>query len=205
MATKLKLLYPATPFITTQSWGIYNPAYLQFGFSKHNGVDFRLGKDKKLYAPVRMRLVDKGYVEKGAGYYIRFKTTEKWLVEGQECYVSLMFMHLDHLPDYQIGTIKEAGEFIGVPDNTGFSTGPHTHLSTYRLGDNDERLDTDKETNYTFDPSTYFDVSDFNEISNTIAVLVKHYDQESNPLIKIALWVIIQMWIKRLADLANKV
>ena len=70
---KLELFYPAKPFAITQGWGIKNPSYEQFGFSHHNGVDFILGKDKKLHAPCDLVVTDVGY-NSGAGNYIRWIT-----------------------------------------------------------------------------------------------------------------------------------
>ena len=155
---ELELYYPCRPFIVTQAWGIYNPAYLQFGFSRHNGVDFipyNGAKEFDLHCPVKMEILDTGN-ENGAGNFIKFITTDMWLVDGVACYVGGKFMHLKSQA-VKKGQICEVGDLLGVADNTGFSTGPHTHLSVYRLGsDKFTRLDTDKETNYTFDPGPYW-------------------------------------------------
>jgi murein DD-endopeptidase MepM/ murein hydrolase activator NlpD len=151
---KFELYFPAKPFIVTQGWGIYNPAYLQFGFDHHNGVDFLLGNDKKLHAPCDFFAVDVGE-NSGAGKYIRWITTEKFDVLGTNCKVGGMFMHMESHAIATGATVKE-GDLLGVADNTGFSTGPHTHLSVYRLGDNGERLDTNASHNNTFDPRPFF-------------------------------------------------
>lgn|SRR3990167_1711386 len=155
---KLSLYYPTKPFVITQGWGIYNPAYLQFGFSKHNGVDFipYVGAITfPLYAPVKIQVTEVG-TQPGAGNFVRFVTTDKWEVEGINCYVGGMFMHMKRQA-VEEGQICEAGDLLGEADNTGFSTGPHTHFSPYRLGDDKfTRLDTDKETNYTFNPQPYW-------------------------------------------------
>lgn len=159
--SKLELWYPCKPFIVTQGWGISNPTYLQYGFSKHNGVDFKpyVGAVTfDLHAPLKMEIVEVGF-NPGAGNYIRFVTPEKWEVNGIECYVGGMIMHMKQQAVI-VGQIVDIGEFIGVANNTGNSTGPHTHLSVYRLKAKENipenRLDTDVSTNNTFDPQPFW-------------------------------------------------
>lgn len=160
--SKLSLFYPTKPFVVTQGWGISNPSYLQFGFSRHNGTDYQLGADKKLYAPCDILITDVGF-NSGAGNYIRWITTEKYLVENTECFVGGIFMHMESQAVISGQTIKTGG-YLGIADNTGFSTGPHTHISLYRLKEQKpinenapgNRLDTDPATNYTFDPAPYW-------------------------------------------------
>ncbi len=156
---RLELFYPAKPFYQTQAWGIYNPAYSQFAFDLHNGVDFLPATDSKLYMPVKAKLVEKDYIPNGSGNFVRFKTTEKWNIEGVDCYLGFVMMHLKYLPDYPVGTVLDLGDLVGTANNTGFSTGPHTHFAPYRLGDNDERLDTSPtalRANQTFNPEPYW-------------------------------------------------
>lgn len=154
----LDLFYPAKPFRVTQGWGIRNPSYEQFGFSRHNGVDFALGADKKLHAPCDMIVTDVGE-DNTKGKYIRFITPEKHTVLSDRCYVGGIFMHLDSIHALP-GQFLRAGDFLGIAGNTGFSTGPHTHLSLYRLREKlpfeeqtqANRLDLDSKTNHTIDP-----------------------------------------------------
>lgn len=155
---KLELYYPAKPFIQSQGWGIKNPSYLQFGFDAHNGTDFILGEDSLVYAPVEFEVEDVGYND-GAGNYVRGITTKKYEVDGVECYVGMMFMHFERT-FVKKGQNLVVGDQLGIADNTGFSTGPHTHLSLYRLKKRvnitSNRLDKDWHTNYTFDPQPYW-------------------------------------------------
>lgn len=150
--------YPVKPFWVTQAWGIANPSYLQFGFDKHNGVDMMMGNDKRNYCPVKSFVEDAGYND-GAGNYVRLITTDRWNVGGVNCYVGMMVMHHEKLL-CKTGDILEEGDVLGIADNTGFSTGPHTHISFYRLSKqkniNENRLDTDWHTNLTFDPFPYW-------------------------------------------------
>lgn len=153
---RLRLYYPTKPYSITQAWGISNPSYVQFGFSKHNGEDFRIGADCLVYAPIACEVTETGFEERGKGNFVRLITTEQHTVGDIPCFVGLVFMHGEKIL-VKAGDKLNVGDKIMIPDNTGFSTGPHTHMSCYRLGVNKiSRLDTDPATNYTFDPHTYW-------------------------------------------------
>jgi murein DD-endopeptidase MepM/ murein hydrolase activator NlpD len=51
-----------------------------------------------------------------------------------------------------VGYEPALGEIIMIANNTGFSTGPHTHMGLYRLTDRKQKLDTNEATG-SFDPS----------------------------------------------------
>ena len=161
---KLELFYPCKPFNVTQAWGITNPIYGEIGFNKHNGIDFvrRYGeKTWPLYMPLKAKITDVGENTK-AGKYARFISTDRYEVLGKLCYIGGIIMHMASQGVLR-HQICEVGELIGMADNTGFSTGPHTHISIYRLkedifNENDlsNRLDTDASTNNTIDPHPYW-------------------------------------------------
>lgn len=155
---KLELYFPAKPYWITQAWGIKNPSYEQFGFSEHNGQDFMLGADKHVYVPVKAEIVEQGY-NNGAGNFLRFVTTEKYEVGDKTCYVGFMIMHYKETY-LKVGDICEVGTDTGIANNTGFSTGPHTHISWYRLkakqNKPSNRLDINVATDRTFDPQPYW-------------------------------------------------
>lgn len=159
--SKLEIWFPCKPFQVTQAWGISNPTYNQYGFSRHNGVDFKPHWNDvtfDLYCPLKMEVTEVMFND-GAGNYIRFVSVDKWLVEGVECYVGGMIMHMKQQA-VSVGQIVDVGQFLGVANNTGTSTGPHTHLSLYRLSQKENipqnRLDTDPTTNYTFNPQPFW-------------------------------------------------
>lgn len=155
MARKLELWYATKPYIETQGWGIFNPAYQQFGFSRHNGRDFKLGADSKLYSPQRYQLKDKGFSSTGAGIYVVLVSVEQWNIEGKDCWDECTFMHLKEGSPVSIGTILEIGDFIGVADNTGFSTGPHTHERHRRVDAGGNPIDQN-DANGSYDHAPYF-------------------------------------------------
>src|SRR3569623_1270180 len=75
-------------------------------------------------------------------------------VFDQECYVRIWLCHAEKVL-VSAGYEPALGELLMIADNTGFSTGPHTHLGMYRLNDNMQKLDTNKATG-SFDPELFF-------------------------------------------------
>lgn len=178
---KLEFYYPAKPYNITQAWGISNPSYEQFGFSRHNGEDFQIGKDNRTHCPLKAKVEDVG-CNAGAGNYIRLVSTSTYDVLGETCYIGMMFMHHEQVLAKK-GDTLEVGDIMGIPDNTGFSTGPHTHGSYYRLSkpwnSPENRLDTDTTVNNTFDPRLFwtgFAAQDY-KIVSTIQALIRLYKQ----------------------------
>lgn len=161
---RLQLRYIAKPYVQTQKWGVYNPSvYSQFGFTHHNGEDLRLGEDDMIYAPVRMRIVQTGNLPKGAGIFvsaISIEAYDKWLSSKDVAYkVYFTFMHLKKVL-CKAGDVLDIGDEFAIADNTGFSTGSHTHLFAGRVNEKggqyvfvDEAL---KNYNYSFDHTKYY-------------------------------------------------
>jgi murein DD-endopeptidase MepM/ murein hydrolase activator NlpD len=58
-----------------------------------------------------------------------------------------------------------------IADNTGFSTGPHTHMGMYRLDDTLNKLDANEATG-SYDPATCF-VGDFAVDHASLQTLIK--------------------------------
>lgn len=150
---KLELHRWVKPFNITQAWGIRNPSYEQFGFTRHNGVDTLEGADRRIHCPQKAEVLFVGHND-GAGNYVQLRTTDMWEADGTECYVWMMFMHLEKAT-CKVGDILDIGGEIGVSDHTGFSTGPHIHCTFRRLTKYGTQLDTDPATNFTFDPMPY--------------------------------------------------
>lgn len=159
---KLELYKPAKPYIITQAWGIYNPAYKQFGFERHNGVDFAVDADGIVKAMCEGTVIDVGF-NSGAGNYVKYMT-DLVECEGEECYVLFMYMHAEKNL-CEVGQKVIAGTPLMKAGNTGFSTGPHTHISACRLGkDKVTRLDNDY-ANRTFDFTKYYNGKFADDIS----------------------------------------
>lgn len=173
--SRLELWYPQKPYVVTQAWGIANPSYLQFGFSKHNGIDYGPWMTASLRTPIKMEVTEIGF-NNGAGNFLKAVTTDKWLVEGQEAYVGLFFMHNKEIT-VPVGRVLQIGEIFAIPDNTGFSTGTHSHLSCFMLADDKKtRIGGEADTNYTFDHSKYFTgyyAENYGVVINTYKAMVE--------------------------------
>jgi murein DD-endopeptidase MepM/ murein hydrolase activator NlpD len=72
----------------------------------------------------------------------------------QECYARIWFCHAKKVL-VKKGYEPALGELLMIANNTGFSTGPHTHMGLYRLDDMKWKLDKNAATG-SFDPSLLF-------------------------------------------------
>jgi len=130
--------YPVKPWKVNQEWGIYNPAYQRFGFTRHNGTDVALGINANIAAPfpgtiIRPSTKENGqWQPNGGGVFVSLISDEKFdFPDGLSAYVFADFLHCDHLL-VQEGQHVSLGDTIAIADNTGFSTGPHTHIQLRR-------------------------------------------------------------------------
>ena len=109
---------------------------------RHKGVDYRSANGERLLAPVS------GVIER-IGWDVRHLTEPDprtgLMVKGWGRYVlirladgtSVLMAHLieSSTAHLAVGMQVTAGDFIGLSDNTGGSTGPHLHIE-HRLADN---------------------------------------------------------------------
>lgn len=162
MNMRLRLYYPSKPFSITQAWGIFNPAYTQFGFTRHNGIDFLLGTDKKLYAPCDGTVVKKGNNPAGSGIFLGLVSDVHEFEDGH-FRVLIDFLHCEQILVSEGQKVK-IGDILAIADNTGFSTGPHTHMQPRRIaywngevGNSLALAFADKnDANGSFDPMPFF-------------------------------------------------
>jgi hypothetical protein len=151
-----RLYFPAKPFSPTQAWGIKNPAYEQFGFSRHNGEDFRLGKDKKLYWPLEDCIVYDVAFGTATGWRIKANSQDEYtFADGKKAFLNVIMMHMESMSPVAVGTTLNVGDYCGIPDNTGFSTGPHTHFMLRRI-DKDGKLIDKNDADNSIDPHLYW-------------------------------------------------
>lgn len=152
--------YPVKPWTITQRWGVHAPGvYSRFGFSDHNGIDVRLGRNKLIYAPFDGVVYRTGYQPEGGGLYISILSDEKCNVITGEGLVLLDALHCEKLY-LRPGQRVEVGDILARADNTGFSTGPHTHFQFRRVDYNGSKitvLDTNN-ANGSFDPTPNFNL-----------------------------------------------
>lgn len=178
MNNTFHIYWPFKPFTITQAWGNPTDAYsVQFkdpSFKRHNGIDAKPHLEDTsypVYCPVEgFRVSQVAYFPNGGGNQIGLVSKEKYQVFDQLCYVSILLCHAEKILVKE-GYEPALGELLMVADNTGFSTGPHTHMGMYRLDDNLNKIDINEATG-SFDPSLFF-IGDFAADNASLATLIK--------------------------------
>jgi len=99
--------------------------YGQWGLKGHNGIDYGLSNDTKLYAPHSGTVIDTNYDKAGYGHYVKIQNNEEGSVLGHMRSVSV-----------KKNDIIKQGQLIGYSNNSGYSTGPHLHWGYYRIPKN---------------------------------------------------------------------
>lgn len=168
---QLKLPYEIKPYVVSQRWGEKPldangiPVYRRFGFDLHNGVDMLPGFGKEIHAPFDYEVVWTLWQPSGGGNVLGILSQEQYDgPDGNWAYVLMDFLHLEKFVQFPggIGYKGKAGDLLAYTDNTGFSTGPHTHIQ-YRWVRKDKTAKNglrDVETNEahdSFDPEPYRD------------------------------------------------
>jgi murein DD-endopeptidase MepM/ murein hydrolase activator NlpD len=161
----LKIYYPHKPYFVTQRWGVPNPNYAQHfndpSFRRHNGIDAstiavgEYGKQWPIYCPVAgFRVESVTWEPNGGGNQLSLLSKEPMDIFGTKCWVRLFICH-GHKILVSKGYEPALGELLMIANNTGFSTGPHTHFGMYRVDKRGRKIDTNEATG-SFDPSLFF-------------------------------------------------
>lgn len=185
----MKLYYPFKPYFITQHWGNPNPIYSgQFNdptFKLHNGLDATTsvanpdgsyGKPTTwpVYCPVEnFKVLSVDYAPQGGGNEIWLISKEKVQMGDKLCYALIALCHADKIL-VQAGYEPALGELIMEADNTGFSTGRHTHMGLYRVDYNGTwftKLDTNEATG-SYNPELFF-TGEFAVDKASVGTLVK--------------------------------
>lgn len=142
----LEIYYPFKPYTITQHWGNPSSAYsTQFNdpdFKLHNGVDANTGKknwddstttEYPVYCPVE------GFTVKSVDFAPQGGGNELWLISDEPvqmfdktCYAWIPLCHAKKIL-VKAGDKPALGQLLMIADNTGFSTGLHTHMGLYRV------------------------------------------------------------------------
>jgi len=124
-----QFIYPVSPVVITQQFGgtefaKRNPG--AYGRPFHNGTDFgvAVGTDVKAVAAGTVRAT--GNTDAVAGCY----SYGKWVLVDHNNGLATLYAHLSRRAT-SAGTVVVQGDRIGYSGNTGYSTGPHLHLTTY--------------------------------------------------------------------------
>lgn len=111
---------------TTQIFGVNPQLYAQFGIKGHNGIDYALEVDRKIFATHDGEIVYAG-TDNNEGKGIVIRTTDQFEYNSGLAFFKTIYWHLESF-NVKVGDKVKAGDFIGIGDNTGFSTGPHLHF-----------------------------------------------------------------------------
>jgi murein DD-endopeptidase MepM/ murein hydrolase activator NlpD len=164
----LKIYWPIKPYVVTQDWGVVTDAYSnQFNdpnFKRHNGIDANVGRSGDIayqtqfpiYCPVEgFRVESVSFEANGGGNQVSLVSIDPVQVGDRTCYARVWLCHGKKV------LVKEnyrpkLGELLMIGNNTGFSTGPHTHLGLYRIDGSGYKLDSNDATGST-DPALFFE------------------------------------------------
>jgi murein DD-endopeptidase MepM/ murein hydrolase activator NlpD len=133
---KPEYYFPVKPNVITQVWGVYRPdVYSQFGFTCHNGTDYAIGADKTYRYPWNGTgtVVRVGNQPNGGGIFVGVLSNEIFTFpDGKQAKILTDALHAETVLVGE-GVQVKTGDPIIIQDNTGFSTGPHTHEQCRRM------------------------------------------------------------------------
>lgn len=166
---------PIFPWRINQAWGIKNPIYEQFGFSRHNGTDVALGENAEVRSPCDATIT-RASEQSGGGIFISLLSDNNYeFPDGEICRVLFDFLHLSRYIVKEGQRVK-VGDLLAYADNTGFSTGPHTHIQMRRIRiRNGQQFVIDQnDANNSIDPELYWSqiyAKDFGTLRAQLAVI----------------------------------
>jgi len=135
---KFKLIWPTPePKIITQWYGINPQWYAPFGLPGHEGLDMRALNGTPIYAMAAGEVVRVETNPNSGPYGIHVRIAHEF--DGQ-VYKSV-YAHFQS-PKVEVGQIVNAGDVIGLADNTGNSSGAHLHITLKVVGKGSPWMDT---------------------------------------------------------------
>lgn len=148
---KLELVYETQPWKITQKWGVHDPAtYSRFGFTDHNGIDIAHGYNSRIRAPFDYHIIGTQWQPNGGGMVLSIRSKDEYEGKG---FVRLDYLHLAKY--IKTSGDGSTGDLLCLAGNTGYSTGPHTHIKATWIDENLKELDKNKADN-TFDQLPYY-------------------------------------------------
>lgn len=120
------LKWPLDNIFITQYFGKTADARRLYTSGTHNGVDFRASRGTPVKTSLEGTVRGIGNTDEQKGCY----SYGKWILIDHPNGLSTLYAHLD-LIKVSAGQKVETGDLIGYSGNTGYSTGPHLHLTVY--------------------------------------------------------------------------
>ncbi|MFZ2620937.1 MAG: peptidoglycan DD-metalloendopeptidase family protein [Minisyncoccia bacterium] len=120
------LYWPLDDVYITQKFGKTVGAEKLYTSGSHNGVDFRASIGTKVKNVLGGVVVGTGNTDAYPGCY----SFGKWVMVKHDNGLSTIYGHLSVI-SVVTGQDLNMGDLIGYSGNTGYSTGPHLHISVY--------------------------------------------------------------------------
>jgi murein DD-endopeptidase MepM/ murein hydrolase activator NlpD len=120
------LSWPLENVFITQKFGKTVGAEKLYTSGSHNGVDFRAPVGTKVINVLDGEVVGQGDTDIYPGCY----SFGRWVMVKHDNGLSTIYGHLSVIST-QKGQRLKTGDTIGFSGNTGYSTGPHLHISVY--------------------------------------------------------------------------
>src|SRR3989344_5764803 len=120
------LSWPLDNVFVTQKFGKTVGAEKLYASGTHNGIDFRASTGTKVKNVLDGVVVGTGNTDLYPGCY----SFGKWVMVRHDNGLSTIYGHLSVISVSQ-GNRLETADLIGYSGNTGYSTGPHLHISVY--------------------------------------------------------------------------
>ncbi len=120
------LSWPLETVYITQQFGVTNASARLYKSGSHNGVDFRAKVGTPILAMSDGVLVAQGDTDA----VCRGVSFGKWVLIKYNNGLASTYGHLSQL-NMSTGATVKAGDVVGFSGNTGYSTGPHLHVSMY--------------------------------------------------------------------------
>jgi len=120
------LSWPLDNVFITQYFGKTVDAKRLYVSGTHNGLDFRASRGTPVKAALDGIIEGTGNTDAQKGCY----SYGKWILIKHPNGLSTLYGHLD-LIKASTGQQVQTGEIIGYSGNTGYSTGPHLHVTLY--------------------------------------------------------------------------
>lgn len=120
------LSWPLDSIYLTQKFGKTVGAEKLYTSGSHNGIDFRASTGTKVKNVLTGVVVGTGNTDSYPGCY----SFGKWVMVKHNNGLSTIFGHLSVI-SVSNGMELNTGDTIGFSGNTGYSTGPHLHISVY--------------------------------------------------------------------------
>ena len=120
------LSWPLEDIFITQHFGRTKDSVRLYASGTHNGIDFRASRGTSVKSPAKGEIVATGNTDVTCGK----ASYGKWVLIRHDNGLTTLFGHFDVIK-VGSGQSVEVGDLIGYSGNTGYSTGPHLHMTVF--------------------------------------------------------------------------